>query len=206
MTAGPTREHLDDVRYLSNTSTGRMGYELAREAKRRGANVTLVLGPTALPPLAGVRTIDVVSTRDLLKAARAAVRGADLVIFAAAPADWRPATRARGKLKKDGSGRPRTLTLVENPDVAAILGRSKGARFHLGFALEVSRALEHGREKMTRKRFDALVLNGPENVGRGGGKAWMLFPRAKAVALPTGNKTKTARAILDAIWSLLPHP
>ena len=200
VTAGPTREHLDDVRYLSNASTGRMGLELARDARRRGAEVTLVLGPGALAPLAGVTTVDVVSARDLLRETRRAARGADLVIFAAAPADWRPRVRVRGKIKKDGTGRARSVALVENPDVAAILGRSKGARFHLGFALEVARPFAHARAKLVRKRFDALVLNGPDNVGRGGGRAWLLATDAKPVALPTGDKRATARAILDLVW------
>ena len=204
VTAGPTREPMDDVRYLSNASTGAMGVALAREARRRGAHVTLVLGPSALPRLARVRTIDVVTCRDLLRATRAAVRGADLVFFAAAPADWRPAVRLQGKRKKDGSGRPITLRLVENPDVAETLGRSKGRRLHVGFALEVRDAERHARAKMATKRFDAVVVNGPENVGKGGGSAAILFPDVRAVPLPTGNKTATARAIFDAVWARLP--
>jgi len=198
--AGPTREHLDDVRYLSNASTGLMGQELAREAKRRGAQVTLVLGPSELTPLPGVTTIDVVSTRDLLRAMRTAVKGADLVIFAAAPADWRPAVRHRGKLKKDGTGRAIRLTLLENPDVAATLGRTKGRRFHLGFALEIADPFEHARAKMARKRLDAIVLNGPKNVGTGGGAAWLLSPDGDRISLPTGDKKKMAHEILDAVW------
>jgi len=209
VTAGPTREPIDDVRYLSNASTGRMGYELAREAGRRGARVTLVLGPCALPRLTGVTTVDVVTTRDLLRATRAAARDADVVIFAAAPADWRPAKRVRGKLAKDGTGRPWALDLVENPDVAAILGRRKGRRFHLGFALEVRDGFARARAKMARKGFDALVLNGPENVGRGGGRAWLLGAGAGSdagpVALPTGDKAATARAILDRVWPRFPR-
>ena len=203
VTAGPTREHLDDVRYLSNASTGRMGWELAREARRRGATVTLVLGPVDLPPLPGVTVVPVVSTRDLLAATRRAVRGADLVVFAAAPADWRPAVRARGKLKKDGRGRPRLLQLVENPDVAATLGRTKGRRVHVGFALEVSHGLRHARGKLARKSFDAIVLNGPANLGAGGGDACWITPDAEPLPLPTGDKRATARAILDQAFALL---
>jgi len=203
VTAGPTREHIDDVRYLSNASTGRMGWELAREARRRGATVTLVLGPADLPPLPGVTVVRVVSTRDLLVATRRAVRGADLVVFAAAPADWRPAVRARGKLKKDGRGGPRVLRLVETPDVAATLGRTKGRRVHVGFALEVSHGLRHARGKLLGKRFDAIVLNGPENVGPGGGDACWITADTEPLPLPTGNKRATARAILDQAFALL---
>jgi phosphopantothenoylcysteine decarboxylase / phosphopantothenate---cysteine ligase len=197
VTAGPTREPLDDVRYLSNESTGRMGIELAREARRRGARVTLLLGPTPLAPPPGVALVRVGTTRELLAAARRAAKAADVVYFAAAPADWRPAKRARGKLKKDGSGRDVLLRLVENPDVAATLGRAKGRRVHVGFALEVQRALPNARRKLLAKNFDAIVLNGPANVGGGGGRAWLLTRDAAPVALPTGDKRATARAILD---------
>lgn len=203
VTAGPTREPLDDVRYLSNASTGLMGWEIAREAHRRGARVTLLLGPVELLPIPGVKTVKVETTRDLLAAARQASRGADLMVFAAAPADWRPAKRAQGKIKKDGTGRDLVLRLVENPDVAAVLGNHKGSRVHVGFALEVARPFAHAREKLERKGFDAIVLNGPANVGRGGGKAWFLTHDAKPVALPTGDKRATARALLDRVEELL---
>ncbi len=203
VTAGPTREHLDDVRYLSNASTGRMGWELAREARRRGAKVTLVLGPVELPAVPGVEVVRVLSTRDLLVATRKAVRGADLVVFAAAPADWRPAVRVRGKLKKDGRGRARVLRLVENPDVAATLGRTKGRRVHVGFALEVRDGLRYARGKLARKRLDAIVLNGPQNLGAGGGDACWITPGAEPLPLPTGDKHATARAILDQAFALL---
>ena len=203
VTAGPTREHIDDVRYVSNASTGRMGWELAREAKRRGAQVTLVLGPAELPPLPGVTVVSVISTRDLLVATRKAVRGADLVVFAAAPADWRPAVRVRGKIKKDGRGRARVLRLVENPDVAATLGHTKGHRVHVGFALEVRDGLRHARGKLARKRLDAIVLNGPQNLGAGGGDACWIVDGAEPLPIPTGDKRATARAILDQAFALL---
>jgi len=203
VTAGPTREFLDDVRYLSNVSTGRMGWEIAREARRRGADVTLLLGPSDLPPIRGVRTVDVVSTRDLLAAARRAARGADLVVFAAAPADWRPASRARGKRSKDGTGRDVVLRLVETPDVAATLARGKGRRVHVGFALEVQRAVPHAQAKLRRKGFDAIVLNGPRNVGRGGGDVWWIVPAGERVRLPSGDKRATARAIYERSLALL---
>lgn len=203
VTAGPTREPLDAVRFLSNASTGRMGIEVAREARARGADVTLVLGPTSERPPEGVALVRVETCREMLTAARAAARGADLVVFAAAPADWRPAVRARGKLKKDGSGRPRTLTLVENPDVAATLGRRKRGRVHVGFALEVARPFFFARRKLRKKRFDAIVLNGPANVGGGGGDVWWIRPDAAPAALPSGDKRTTAVAITSHAFALL---
>jgi phosphopantothenoylcysteine decarboxylase/phosphopantothenate--cysteine ligase len=203
VTAGPTREHMDDVRYLSNASTGRMGWELAREARDRGASVRLVRGPCELPPLQGVVTTEVVSTRDMLDAVRRAVEDAHLVLFAAAPADWRPATRTKGKIRR-ATRRTLRLDLVENPDVAATLGRAKGTRRHVGFALEVPDASGAGfrsaERKMREKGFDAIVLNAPENVGAGGGDAWLLRPDGSRDRLPTGDKARLAKEILDRVW------
>ena len=201
ITAGPTREHLDDIRFLSNASTGRMGYELARAARRRGAQVVLVLGPTALPALDGVETVDVVSTDDLLRATRAASKNADLVIFAAAPADWKPAQRRRGKPKREGGDVQ--LTLRSTPDVAATLGKRKGGRVHVGFALEVGGGPQRARRKLARKNFDAIVLNSPANLGRGGGDATWIPADGEPEALPTDAKARMARAVLDRAAALL---
>jgi phosphopantothenoylcysteine decarboxylase/phosphopantothenate--cysteine ligase len=203
VTGGPTREPIDDVRYLTNASSGLMGWELAKEAARRGARVALVLGPCDLPDPPGVATTRVETTRDLLVAARRAVRGTDLALFAAAPADWRPLRRAKGKIRKEDAGTRLVLRLVENPDVAATLGRRKGRRVHVGFALEVGEALPRARRKMARKRFDAVVVNGPANVGRGGGAAFFVARRGRPERLPTGDKAATAHAILDRATALL---
>lgn len=202
VTAGPTREPLDDVRYLTNASTGRMGIELAREARRRGARVTLVLGPTSEAPSRGVDVVRVETCRDMLTATRRAAHGADVLVFAAAPADWRPAVRAKGKLKKDGSGRPRGLTLVENPDIAATLGRTKGRRLHVGFALEVQRPFFFARRKLEKKRFDAIVLNSPANVGRGGGAVYWMVAGADPVPLAARDKRAVAKAIVARALAL----
>ena len=203
MTAGATREPIDDVRFLSNASTGRMGWEIAREARRRGARVTLLLGPCDLPPLPGVTTVPVETTRDLLTAAKRLVSGCDLAVFAAAPADWRPAKRVRGKIKKGARGKGLVLRLVQNPDVAATLGRSKGNRVHIGFALESAHPFEYAIRKLVEKNFDAVVLNGPANVGRGGGAAWWIDTRDRPERLPTRDKRLLARAIVDRAFALL---
>ena len=201
VTAGPTREPIDAVRFLSNASTGRMGVELARGARRRGARVTLVAGPCELPGTPGVDVVRVGTAREMLAATRRAARTADVVVFAAAPADVRPARARRGKTPK--AALPRSLPLVVNPDVAAILGRSKGRRLHVGFALEVGEGRSRALEKLRAKRFDAIVLNGPENVGRGGGVAVWIAPGEPPRRLPTGDKAATARAILDRTEALL---
>jgi len=201
VTAGPTREHLDDVRFLTNASTGRMGHEIAREAARRGARVTLILGPSHLPPLEGVETVDVVCTDDLLREARRAAKDADLVVFAAAPSDWRPARRRRGKPPREGD--EFEVTLRSTPDVARSLRPRKGDRVHVGFALEVGGGETRARMKMSDKGFDAIVLNGIENLGNGGGEIFWI-PREGALEdLPADTKTKTARAIVRRAWALL---
>lgn len=201
ITAGPTREYLDDVRFLSNASTGRMGYELARLAARRGARVTLVLGPNHLKPLQGVRTVPVESTEDMLRATRKASEDADVVIFAAAPADWRPARRKRGKPAREGDGF--ALDLKPTKDIAASLGRGKKDRVHVGFALEVARGQKRARAKIETKRLDAIVLNGLANLGAGGGRATWIPAEGEAAALPTSSKAILAHAILDRIEALL---
>jgi phosphopantothenoylcysteine decarboxylase/phosphopantothenate--cysteine ligase len=211
VTAGPTREHLDDVRFLSNGSTGRMGIALAEAALRAGCRVRLVLGPTELEPPPGVTTTRVTSAREMLAATRSAARGADIVIFSAAPADWAPARRARGKPPKGSRGL--TLRLVPTPDIAAALARTKGKRIHVGFALESGAGeLARALAKLVAKRFDAVVLNSPANLGRGGGLAlWITtpgldpaprIPVADVESLPTTRKDVLARAILARTFAL----
>ncbi|MFM8385281.1 MAG: phosphopantothenoylcysteine decarboxylase [Planctomycetia bacterium] len=186
VTAGPTREHLDDVRFLSNGASGRLGILLARAAQRRGWRVRLVLGPTGLVPPPGVSVTHVTSAAEMLRAARAAARGADLAIFSAAPADWRPRHRVAGKPPK-GKG-PARLDMLPTPDIAAELGRRKGRRLHVGFALETGmEALPRALGKLVRKRFDAIVLNTPSNLGRGGGLALWIQPQALGTRLPVAD-------------------
>ncbi|MGE0192713.1 MAG: phosphopantothenoylcysteine decarboxylase [Planctomycetota bacterium] len=194
VTAGPTREHLDDIRFLTNASTGRMGIEVARAAARRGAHVVLVLGPTYLAPPSGVETVRITSVRDLLKATRAAAAGADVVVFTAAPSDWRPRTRQRGKPPRAGDGFDLPLEATE--DVAATLGQRKGQRVHIGFALEVAAGTDRARAKLATKRFDAIVLNGPENFGAGGGEALWIPAEGKPTPLPTSTKARLASALV----------
>lgn len=201
VTAGPTREHLDDVRFLSNASTGRMGWELAAEARRRGADATLVLGPTHLPDPEGVRTVRVVTTDELLAATRKAAAGADLVLFAAAPADWKPAVRKKGKPPRGALDA--MLWLKPTVDVAAALGAKKDRRVHVGFALEVTGGEKRAREKLRRKQFDAVVLNSPENFGDGGGAATWIPAEGPAEALANVSKDGLAGAILDRALALV---
>lgn len=160
VTAGPTREYVDPVRYISNVSSGKMGFEIAAEAARRGCEVTLVAGPVRLETPAGVQRVDVESAREMLAAVRKAFRGADALVMAAAVADWRPARRLAGKWrKKDDGTDTAVLELVKNPDVLATVARNKGRRVVVAFALETGDGERRARRKMARKNADFVVLN-----------------------------------------------
>jgi phosphopantothenoylcysteine decarboxylase/phosphopantothenate--cysteine ligase len=160
VTAGPTREWLDPVRYLSNASSGRMGFAIAAEAARRGMAVTLIAGPVGLATPAGVKRVDVESAREMLSALRTAFARADALFMAAAVADWRPARRLAGKWRaKDGGSARASIELVRNPDLVATIARSKGARKVVAFALETSSGLRRARAKLRSKNADFVVLN-----------------------------------------------
>ena len=160
VTAGPTREYVDPVRYISNVSSGKMGFEIAAEAARRGCKVTLVAGPVRLETPSGVTRVDVESAREMLAAVRKAFRGADALVMAAAVADWRPARRLAGKWrKKDDGTDTAVLELVKNPDVLATVARNKGRRVVVAFALETGDGERRARRKMARKNADFVVLN-----------------------------------------------
>ncbi len=160
VTAGGTREPLDPVRFLGNRSSGKQGYALARAALARGARVTLIAANVTLPAPAGADLVQVGTTEELRKATVEAAASADVVVMAAAPADFRPVTVAEQKIKKTDDGTPAPIALVTNPDIAAELGAAKRpGQLLVAFAAETHDALEHAREKMVRKRADLIVVN-----------------------------------------------
>jgi phosphopantothenoylcysteine decarboxylase/phosphopantothenate--cysteine ligase len=166
VTAGPTREYVDPVRYLSNESSGLMGFEIARAAAERGDEVVLVAGPVHQPTPEGVTRVDVVSARDMLAALQEHFPACDVLFMAAAVADWRPKRRLAGKWrKKDGGTETATLELVKNPDLLATLGRRKGERLVVGFALETGNGRRRALAKMRRKNTDYVVLNDASALG-----------------------------------------
>lgn len=159
VTAGPTREPIDPVRYISNHSSGKQGYAIAASLARHGAEVTLVTGPTAEPPPAGVEVVAVDTAEEMLVACRAALP-ADVAVFAAAVSDWRVVSAADQKLKK-GAGGPPTIALAENPDVLATIAQLPEHRppLVIGFAAETEKVVEHARAKLARKRCDWVLAN-----------------------------------------------
>lgn len=163
VTAGPTREYFDSIRYISNPSSGKMGCAIAAAAACRGHDVTLVCGPIEVEPPRGVRIVRVVSADEMLKAARSAFTKADTAVFAAAVCDWRPVRRSARKIAK--SQRGRLVQLAPTPDIASTLGRAKAGRITVGFALEDHDGRAHAEAKLRRKRFDAILLNAPAAIG-----------------------------------------
>lgn len=204
VTAGPTREAIDPVRYITNHSTGKMGYALAGELAERGARVTLVSGPTQLPVPRGVERVDVTSAEEMYQAAVAAFREADGAIMCAAVADYTPLEVADKKIKK--SDDDMAIRLKRTRDIAAELGREKGERLLVGFALETDNEAEHAASKLEKKNLDFIVLNSLRDAGAGFGvdtNIVTLIDRAGAEQLPLLPKREVAARIIDKLESLI---
>ena len=205
VSAGPTREFLDPVRFLSNRSTGRMGCAVAAAAAAAGHEVALVLGPVAIPPPGGLAALDrVVSARDMLAALRRRLAWCDALVMTAAVADFRPARRASRKLHKGAM--PETLRLVRNPDVLASLRPRKGGRIFVGFAAETDDVLASAARKLARKGLDLIVANDVTRPGAGFEVATnvvtFLAPGAPPEALPLLSKDEVARRLVARVEAL----
>ncbi|MDD7176297.1 MAG: bifunctional phosphopantothenoylcysteine decarboxylase/phosphopantothenate--cysteine ligase CoaBC [Clostridiales bacterium] len=205
VTAGPTREPLDPVRYISNRSSGKMGYAIARAAARRGAQVTLLSGPVSLPKPEGVEVVPILTTQELLERAGERVDAQDVLIQAAAPADYRAKEIAPQKIKKQG-GAGMTLELVENPDVAAALGQRKQPhQVFVGFAAETNDVQAHARDKLARKNLDMIVANDVTRPGAGfdvDTNIVTLMTGEGSIALELMTKDEVAQRILDRVLEL----
>jgi phosphopantothenoylcysteine decarboxylase/phosphopantothenate--cysteine ligase len=200
VSAGPTREWIDDVRFLSNESSGVMGYAVATAARDRGHRVVLVSGPTSLPRPAGVEFIAVESAVEMRGACLAAFRAADAAVMVAAVADYRPADRAPGKIKKESD--ELVLRLVKNPDILAELGMMRGRRTLVGFALEAApleTALAHARGKLERKGADLIVLNRPASFGGPAAHDVVLVSEREAVPLGIISKSRLAERLVEFV-------
>ena len=205
ITAGPTREHLDPVRFLSNPSTGRMGYAMAEEAAARGARVTVISGPTTLDDPAGVEVEKVTSAEEMLAACRRRFDGCDVLVAVAAVADHRPVRRHAEKRPKEAIGS--TLELEPTPDIVATLAADKGDCLVVGFAAETTDLLASAAAKMRRKGLDLIVANdvGDPAVGFGSAdnRVVVLGPDGSRVELGPAPKREIAAGIWDSIGALL---
>ena len=200
ITAGPTREALDPVRYISNHSSGKMGFALAAAAAEAGARVTLVAGPVHLSTPDRVRRVDVTSAREMLAAVEQAVAGADVFIATAAVADYRPATMAEQKIKK--SADTLSVELVKNPDIVATVAARADRPFVVGFAAETEKVLEHARSKLERKRLDLIACNDVARAGIGFGSddnaVTVLWHEGERV-LEKASKNEIARQLVALV-------
>lgn len=205
VTAGPTQEALDPVRYLSNRSTGRMGYAIAAAAARRGAEVTLVSGPTALKKPAYVRTVDVVCAQEMFDAVMRFAPDADIIIKAAAVADYRPASVADNKLKKSDDAL--SVPLERTKDILGTLGKTKrNGQFLCGFSMETEHVVENSRNKLQKKNLDLIAANNVKTPGAGFAvetNVLTLIDANGETALPLMSKAAAADALLDAIKARL---
>ena len=205
VTAGPTREAIDPVRFITNHSTGRMGYGAAVAAMRRGAQVTLVSGPTALKPPYFVETVPVVSAEEMYEAVMERAAEADFIIMTAAVADYRPEETAQEKIKKGGG--PALLSLTRTEDILAALGQSRRpGQVICGFSMETEDLLAHSQEKLIRKNVDMIAANSLREEGAGFGtetNRLTLITRNETEELPLMKKEEAANAILDRMIRLV---
>ncbi len=196
ITAGPTREYIDPVRYISNASSGKMGYALAAEAAGRGWNVILVSGPVPQPVPKGVTIVNVISARDMFNAVKKHFSQCDVLIGAAAVADWRPVALSRVKIKKSVSAP--VIRLTPNPDILKEMGRRKTGQVLVGFALETSDLIAAAKKKLLEKNLDLIVANKPGVIGKDSSEVLLIGPRGKPSKV-RGTKAYIAQRILDAI-------
>jgi phosphopantothenoylcysteine decarboxylase/phosphopantothenate--cysteine ligase len=199
ITAGPTREFLDPIRFLSNRSSGKMGYALARAARRHG-QVTLVSGPVALKPPGGVTFVPVTTAQEMADAVFTRYAAADVVIMTAAVCDFRPRRIAHGKIKKTKfTG---MLKLVPTVDILATLGKRKRQQFLVGFAAETDDLVAHAGDKLRRKNLDLIVANDASAMEASTNQVTFLYRDGRVEALPEMSKTRVAAAILRRISAL----
>jgi len=211
ITAGPTREWVDPIRFISNPSSGKMGYALAQAAREAGARVTLVSGPTALPTPRGVELVRVETAAEMAREVFLRAKRADIIILSAAVADWMPARRARQKIKKSEAGSRKSgfvLRLKPTVDIAATLGRRRRRRGQVlvGFAAETQRVEANARGKLKRKNLDLIVANDVSKAGAGFGvdtnEVIVLDRRGRVERPPRASKLALARKIVKLAWTM----
>ncbi|WP_088533603.1 bifunctional phosphopantothenoylcysteine decarboxylase/phosphopantothenate--cysteine ligase CoaBC [Geobacter sp. DSM 9736] len=204
VTAGPTREEIDPVRFISNYSSGKMGYAIARAARRRGAAVTLITGPSSVQKPCGMESVSVVSAGQMRDEVISRAKGSTVIVMAAAVADYRPAARSGDKIKKNGE--TQQLELVKNSDILAELGRGKNGQLLVGFAAETENLLGNASRKLQEKNLDLLVANDVSADGAGfdidTNIVKLLFKDGRVEDLPLMTKAEVADQILDRVAAL----
>jgi phosphopantothenoylcysteine decarboxylase/phosphopantothenate--cysteine ligase len=201
VTASRTEEPIDAVRFISNPSTGKMGFSVAAEASKRGAKVTLITGPTDLVPPGDVSLVKVKTTQQMFQATKKAFRAADILVMAAAPSDFSSKTPKKGKIKKGAEGLE--VTLSPTVDILKELGKSKGKRKLVGFAIETESEIANAKKKLKDKNLDLIVVNNPQETGAGFGWdtniATLIYRSGKVEKLPKMKKSKLAEVIFDRL-------
>lgn len=200
ITAGPTREFFDSVRFISNPSSGKMGVAIASAAARRGHRISLVLGPVELPDPSGVEVIRVTTAQEMFDACAARFESCDGAIMTAAVCDYRPVERLPHKLKK--ANEPRVVALEPTRDICATLGAKKSERIMIGFAMEDHDERGHAESKLRRKNCDAIVLNGLNNVGSDDAEIHILRADSGWSDTQVGTKAQMAEVIVDLFEDL----
>jgi phosphopantothenoylcysteine decarboxylase/phosphopantothenate--cysteine ligase len=206
ITAGPTFEAIDPVRGVTNRSSGKMGYAIARAAREAGAEVTLVSGPTALPSPRGVSRLDVTSASDMRGAVMARAPNADIFIAVAAVADWRAERPSASKIKKSNPPEPLAVRFVPNPDILAAVAALPSAPFCVGFAAESERLIEHARAKLIAKKLPLIVANQVQDAIGADDSELTLVDERSVVRLPRADKLEQARRIVAEIAARVSSP
>jgi len=205
VTAGPTREPFDPVRYITNYSSGKMGYALARIAERRGAEVTLISGPSSLPVPRGVKFIPISSAVEMRDAVMENLEASTVIIKAAAVADYRPVVCSNAKIKKQDG--PLAISLTRNPDIISEIGKKKGERILVGFAMESENLIENAKAKMLEKNMDLIIANDLTEEGAGfqtdTNIVKILSRNEEIEELPLMNKAEVANRILDRVKEII---
>jgi phosphopantothenoylcysteine decarboxylase/phosphopantothenate--cysteine ligase len=197
ITAGPTRESLDPVRFISNRSSGKMGYALAEAAKKQGAEVVLISGPVELKPPKGVKLVRVETTEEMRSAVKKHSKGADIIIMAAAPADYTPTQKSKVKIKKLKS--KVKIEFKKTTDILAELGRTKGNKTLIGFSVETNNLIENSRKKLKDKNLDLIVANDASAFGAEESRVALLFRDGRILWLPRMPKRKLAELLLRSL-------
>lgn len=207
VTAGPTREPMDPVRYISNHSSGKMGYNIARNAAYRGAEVVLITGPSSLEAPRGVKVIDIITTDDMFRAVESEFESSDVLIKAAAPSDYRAEDVSNEKIKKQIDTESMSIKYIKNPDIAKHFGKAKKGQIVVGFAAETSKLHQYAREKLEEKHLDFIVANDVSKEGAGFNKdtniVSIIDKQGEIVEYPKMDKNEVANIILDKIKYIL---